>query len=54
LGAPSFEEGAVHTAGPELLPGVKANKISCVSSGCHETVHNVSTLGEEKLWKGGS
>jgi len=54
LGARSFEEGAVHIADPDLLPAVKANKISCVSSGCHEVVHNVSTLGKEKLWKGGS
>lgn len=54
LGARSFEEGAVHTADPDLLPAVKANKISCISSGCHEVVHNVSTLGKEKFWKGGS
>ena len=53
LGARSFEEGAVHTADPELLPAVKANKTSCISSGCHEVVHNVSALGKEKFWKGG-
>ena len=53
LGARSFEEGAVHTADPELLPAVKANKVSCMSSGCHEVVHNVSTLDKEKFWKGG-
>jgi cytochrome c-type protein NapC len=52
-GARSFEEGAVHTADPDLLKAVKANKTSCVSSGCHEVVHNVSTLGKEKFWKGG-
>ena len=53
-GARSFEEGAVHTADPDLLPSVKANKVSCVSSGCHETVHNVGTLNKEKFWKGGT
>ena len=54
LGARSFEEGAVHTADPELLPAVKANKTSCVSSGCHEVVHNVGSLKDVKFWKGGS
>lgn len=52
LGAKSFEEGAVHNAIPDLLPDVKANKKSCISSGCHEVVHNVATLGQVKFWKG--
>ncbi|HXT26569.1 MAG TPA: NapC/NirT family cytochrome c [Candidatus Eisenbacteria bacterium] len=51
-GARSFEEGAVHTADPDLLPAIKANKHSCLSSGCHETVHDVKTLKEQKFWKG--
>lgn len=54
LGARSFEEGAVHTADPALLSAVKANKVSCVSSGCHDVVHNVGSLNKEKFWKGGS
>jgi cytochrome c-type protein NapC len=52
LGARSFEEGAVHTADPALLPAIKANKISCVSSGCHEVVHNLGSLNNVKFWKG--
>jgi cytochrome c-type protein NapC len=52
LGARSFEEGAVHNADPELLASVKNNKVSCVSSGCHEVVHNVASLGNIKMWKG--
>jgi len=50
-GARSFEEGAVHNADPQLLPAVKANKVSCLSSGCHEIVHNVSQLNDAKFWK---
>ena len=50
LGARSFEQGAVHTADPDLLPSVKGNKLSCTSSGCHETVHNVGTLSKVKMW----
>ena len=53
LGARSFEEGAVHTADPDLLPAVKANKISCLSSGCHDVVHNVGQLSNVKFWKEG-
>jgi len=52
-GARSFEEGPVHTADPDLLAAVKANRTSCVSSGCHDVVHNVATLSKEKFWKGG-
>jgi cytochrome c-type protein NapC len=50
LGARSFEQGAVHNADPDTLPGVKANKLSCVSSGCHDVVHNVGTLDKVKFW----
>jgi len=51
-GARSFEEGAVHTADPDLLPAVKANKTSCISSGCHGVVHDVASLKDAKFWKG--
>src|ERR1700694_312851 len=52
LGARSFEEGAMHNADPELLPAVKTNKLSCISSGCHGVVHKVGTLNKMKMWKG--
>jgi hypothetical protein len=52
-GARSFEEGAVHTADPDLIPALKANKTSCISSGCHEIVHDVGKLKDATFWKGG-
>jgi mono/diheme cytochrome c family protein/nitrate/TMAO reductase-like tetraheme cytochrome c subunit len=52
LGARSFEEGAMHAANPYLLPAVKGNQVSCLSSGCHQTVHNVAELKNTKFWKG--
>src|SRR6202158_3963626 len=52
LGARSFEEGATHNADPDLLPAVKTNKLSCISSGCHGVVHTVGTLNKMKMWKG--
>jgi cytochrome c nitrite reductase small subunit len=50
-GARSFEQGAVHNADPETIPQIKANKLSCTSSGCHDTVHDVQHLSEVKLWQ---
>jgi hypothetical protein len=32
------------------MADLKDNKLSCVSSGCHDTVHNVATLGQQKFW----
>lgn len=55
LGARSFEEGVVHNADPATLPAIKANKRSCISSGCHDVVHNVGRWGNGvKFWDGGS
>ena len=51
LGARSFEEGAVHNADPETFAAIKANRLSCVSSGCHDMVHNVQGLNKVKFWK---
>lgn len=48
LGARSFESSPLHAA---IMPDLKANKLSCISSGCHDTAHNVATLGQEKFWK---
>jgi cytochrome c-type protein NapC len=50
-GARSFEEGPVHTAGPATLPAIKSNTLSCVSSGCHDVVHDIAHLRDTKLWK---
>ena len=51
LGARSFEEGATHNAKPYLLAALKSNGVSCLSSGCHQTVHNVAELNNTKFWK---
>jgi cytochrome c-type protein NapC len=50
-GARSFEEGATHTADPATLPAIRANTLSCLSSGCHDVVHDIAHLKEAKLWK---
>jgi len=47
LGARSFESDALHTA---IMADLKSNKLSCISSGCHDAVHNVATLDQQKFW----
>jgi cytochrome c-type protein NapC len=47
-GARSFEESATHTA---MMRDLKSNKISCTTSGCHDTFHPVDKLGQVKFWK---
>jgi hypothetical protein len=37
----------VHQA---IMDTLKSNQLSCVSSGCHDTVHNVATLSQMKFW----
>ncbi len=34
----------MHTADPDSLPAIKASKTSCISSGCHDLVHDVAKL----------
>jgi nitrate/TMAO reductase-like tetraheme cytochrome c subunit len=51
LGSRSFEEGATHTAEKGVLAKIKANRISCMTSGCHESTHSVAGLQEAALWK---
>ncbi|MCU1347567.1 MAG: hypothetical protein JWO56_597 [Acidobacteria bacterium] len=54
LGARSFEEGAVHNLDPATLPAIKSNQLSCLGSGCHETVHDVANPHAQPVWPGGA
>ena len=49
-GARSFEEGATHNMEEGRLDLIKANKLSCMSTGCHEATHNVKNLGGLTFW----
>jgi cytochrome c-type protein NapC len=48
-GSRSFEESPIDSA---MRDDLVSNQTSCVSSGCHETIHNVASLGTAKFWKG--
>jgi cytochrome c-type protein NapC len=45
-GARSFEN-EVHMA---MIDQLKSNQLSCISSACHDTVHNTDTLDKFKTW----
>jgi cytochrome c-type protein NapC len=47
-GARSFEANPVHQA---IMDSLKSNQMSCISSGCHDTVHNVTALSQVKFWR---
>lgn len=45
-----FEQQKIHRLEPGRIEKIRANALSCVSSGCHSTVHEVSTLGDSPDW----
>ncbi len=49
-GARNFGENPVHSS---MMDSLKSNQISCISSGCHDMVHNVVQLGHVKFWRPG-
>jgi cytochrome c-type protein NapC len=42
-----FEESPVHAAMRDQLV---SNQFSCMTAGCHDTIHNVGDLGTQKFW----
>lgn len=52
LGARSFEEGTTHNADQQIMTDIKDNKMSCLTSGCHDQIHNTATLDQAKYWNG--
>lgn len=49
-GARTYEEGATHNEEPIRRALIRGNKLSCVSSGCHNVIHNVQSLDQVKFW----
>jgi cytochrome c-type protein NapC len=50
-GARSFVETSSHQKTPDLIEKAERNEVSCVSSGCHDIVHDVTSLDGAKFWK---
>ena len=51
LGMRVFEEQAKHNKTPEMMRQIVSNQISCMTSKCHDTVHDVATLKDATFWK---
>jgi len=47
LGARSFMSNAIHMA---IMDSLKSNEMSCITSGCHDTIHNIDSLSKVKFW----
>ena len=51
-GARSFVENPHHSETPTMLASITSNQLSCISSGCHDVIHNVHELNGVEFWKG--
>lgn len=50
-GARSFLETSAHQKDPEFFNKVNSNALSCMSSRCHDTVHDVTSLADATFWE---
>jgi nitrate/TMAO reductase-like tetraheme cytochrome c subunit len=51
-GARSFEQNDAHLETDTTMVAMKANRMSCMTSGCHDLVHDVRNLETLPMWKG--
>lgn len=54
LGGRKFEDSPKHAKLPNMLADIKSNHLSCTSSKCHDTIHDVGSLKDATIWKGGN
>jgi cytochrome c-type protein NapC len=52
-GARSFEEHSAHRETPLMMDSLKSNAVSCMTSGCHDVIHDVKHLAEAEFWEPG-
>lgn len=52
-GARSFEENSAHRETPLMIDSLKSNDISCITSGCHDVIHDVKNLANLEFWERG-
>ncbi|HEV2492213.1 MAG TPA: NapC/NirT family cytochrome c [Terriglobia bacterium] len=50
LGARRYEEASEHHKDPAMLAQAASNQLSCMSSNCHDIVHDVDTLKDASFW----
>jgi cytochrome c-type protein NapC len=52
-GARNFEEGATHTLEEGRLGLIKSGELSCLTTECHDTSHDVKNLAGKTFWTAG-
>lgn len=52
-GMRAYEEEPKHNKTPDMMSRLNSNQVSCMTSKCHDTVHDVGTLDTVTFWKGG-
>ncbi|MFY9753610.1 MAG: NapC/NirT family cytochrome c [Candidatus Acidiferrales bacterium] len=50
LGARNFQENAVHGA---MMDSLQSEQVSCLTTGCHDTTHDIANLKTLKFWRPG-
>ena len=50
-GMRAFIEEPKHNKTPDMMAKITSNQISCMTSKCHDTVHDVGTLKDATFWK---
>jgi cytochrome c-type protein NapC len=50
-GMRAFEEHPKHSKTPDMMQQIMSNQLSCMTSKCHDTVHDVGTLKDATFWK---
>ena len=50
-GARAYEEASSHHKTPDMLARAASGQLSCMSSDCHDIVHDVGTLSDATFWK---
>jgi len=40
-------ENPIHSA---MMASLTTDQVSCITSGCHDTIHNADQLSNVKLW----
>jgi cytochrome c-type protein NapC len=53
-GMRAFKEQPKHNKTPEMMAKITSNQMSCMTSKCHDTVHDVGTLKDANFWKAGN
>jgi cytochrome c-type protein NapC len=49
-GARSFESAGPHNESPAVKDSIMTDKMSCMTSGCHDVIHDVHNLKDQEFW----